>query len=248
MKTKTQETKLFIIKKQILILNALFFFIIIYIENHFTTSINKRLVVSAAKISLNSSIKSKTMETICLLTTKNKNNQNNNYDFKNSKVNKDENNFKDYEGFSEGLKTSANDNYIKKLPVNYSFSNLVFQKEIKNPYKSLYSDSMNFNSTLDEILKNYAREEIFTYSKVIALNELIGMFEFSQTGPLVIISRFNFNLKMYKILEKIGEEKWIEFLANKKIKLSDIRRLIDYYNDDPEFRVNINNIVEKVIP
>jgi hypothetical protein len=172
--------------------------------------------------------------------------------------------FLKYKDFLSTLKIYMKTNIVKRPPIYNGLNNPAgiykYQMEILNenknnePEKSsnkikditnVKLDLSNFNSTSFDILSQDAKIEMVEISKEIALEKLINMFKFIDNDSYFEKKKNIFNLKEYKILEKICAEKWISYLDKKKIKLNDLRVSIGFFKDiDSEEEVN--RIVEKV--
>jgi len=187
--------------------------------------------------------------------------ENVNYD----KLNNHYKKFSKYEKFLNNLRNFMKSNSINKLPIYNSITNpagifdfqnsklrknnlLQTSKNVKVSDSYKETNSLKYmNLTFYDILSKHSKNEIAEISKKIAVEQLKGMFKFYKNDPLIKKLEKKFNLKEYKILEKIASEKWVEFLESKNIKLNEVRTIIGYYKDDADSAEEIKKNFEKVI-
>lgn len=168
------------------------------------------------------------------------------------------------EYFPTNLKTITRANILKTPPIHNLIMNpaeifnfrrqpldrendpLPAKKE-NGPIESLSLTLRKTESAFSEALMRESSKEINSITKKIAVDRLIEMFVFSEAEPHIMKSETKFNLMQYRIIEKLAEEKWVQFLEKKKIKLNDVRVLIGFYKGDRIAVEDINKIVEKVI-
>jgi len=143
----------------------------------------------------------------------------------------------------EFQKKLIKENFSKEIAKNEKMPN--YNKDI-TPLKNINLDVKNLYLTAENILSKDSKKEKIGISKKLALEQLIGMFIFNDIDPPIRKGN-NFNMKEYKILEKIANEKWTEFLEGKKIKINDFKIILEYNKDDPESVEDISKTVEKVI-
>ena len=165
--------------------------------------------------------------------------------------------FLNYEKFLKSLKLYMN-SYSNSRPTPYnSLFNPAgifnFQNELLNSDKNsnfLKNNNIqlkDFNPKMLDVLSQDSKREMIQISKKIALENLIKMFEFIKQKPYYKINNIEkFNLKEYKILEKISGNIWEEFLTKKEIKLIDLRNSIGFFKNDPDSEYDIKNIIEQV--
>ncbi len=146
-------------------------------------------------------------------------------------------------GIYEFQKKLIKENFSKEIAKNEKMPN--YNKDI-TPLKNINLDVKNLYLTAENILSKDSKKEKIGISKKLALEQLIGMFIFNDIDPPIRKGN-NFNMKEYKILEKIANEKWTEFLEGKKIKINDFKIILEYNKDDPESVEDISKTVEKVI-